>query len=415
MSGVKGYQGNTERVLNEFKEILSLPPERVTDIGVSIPIPTFEESTVIELAQRAKRNYISMYSLITVDIPVYIVGDIHGNIFDLMRILIMAGPPPQSRFLFLGDYIDRGQYSIECITLLLALNIKYPNHLYLLRGNHEFQRVNEIYGFKDECESVYGNLDVYNELNETFNYMPFAAKVGKEIFAVHGGISPQISSWRQLKLVKRPISTYDNNIACDLLWSDPSPDTKDFVRSTRGNGVTFGVLAVKEFVKQFKIKHIIRAHQCVKLGIEKFAGDMVYTVFSCSNYADEKGNRCGLIFITGDGEVQSFSLPPIDQIPRENANLTGTAAYSVASKEGEDKEGAEKKVSDIVKRNSILTLNSSPTQKTYMIKKGSFMRLSSSSYHNSYRSARSDIAIEKKSSPKLPKLIVQRPFTAEPN
>ena len=413
MEESKGYQGNTERVLNEFKEILSLPPDKIGEVGVSVAIPTFEQSTVIELANRAKRNYMGMETLLNIERPVYVVGDIHGNIFDLIRILIMAQPPPTSRFLFLGDYVDRGQYSVECTTLLLALNIKYPDHVHLLRGNHEFERVNDIYGFKEECQSIYGNLDVYHALNEAFNYMPLAARIGKEIFAVHGGISPQISSFRQLKLVKRPIPTYDNSIACDLLWSDPSTETKEFLRSQRGNGVTFGTTAVRDFVRQFKLKHIIRAHQCVPYGIEKFAGDYVLTVFSCSNYTEGQNNRCGLIFVTMESELQLFSLPPINQIPREEALLTGSAVYAAAAGEGE--EGDAAKQMDAIKRNSILTLNSSPAQRTFMFKRGSFMRLSSSGYHNSYRSARSDLSIEKKAASTLPKLKTKRPLTAEPN
>ena len=358
-----GYRGNTERVLDEFKELLSLTPDRLSEVGVTIPIPTFDENSVIELANRSKRNYMGQETLLQIEKPVYIIGDIHGNIFDLIRVLIMSGVPPGNRFLFLGDYVDRGQYSVECITLLLALSVKYPNNVFLLRGNHEFERVNEMYGFKAECEFIYGNLNVYNALNQAFEWMPLAARVGKDIFAVHGGISPQFSSFRQLKLVKRPVPTYDNNIACDLLWSDPSTETKEYLRSTRGNGVQFGVGAVKEFARQFKISHIIRAHQCVPKGIEKFAGDILYTVFSCSNYADAMGNRCGIIFIESDGNIQCFSLPPLTQIPRGECKLSGNAGA-----------GGSLKMSDIkndISRNSILSLHSSLHQKTYMVRKGS--------------------------------------------
>lgn len=401
-----GFQGNTERVLNEFKEILSLPPERVTEVGVTVPIPTFDESTVIELANRAKRSYIGMDTLLNIQKPVYIIGDLHGNIFDLIRVLVLSGVPPVSRFLFLGDYVDRGQYSVEVITLLLALSVRFPEHIYLLRGNHEFERVNEMYGFKMECESIYGDLKVYNALNEAFNWMPLAARVGKEIFAVHGGISPQISSFRQLRLVKRPITTYDNNIACDLLWSDPSTETKDFLRSQRGNGVTYGVNAVKDFLRQFKIEHIVRAHQCVPLGIERFAGDSVYTVFSCSNYADASGNRCGIMFVPDQGPLQLFSLPPITQIPRDKALLSGKSAQG----NGQNTLSLND-VKNEVSRNSILSLNTRFTQRTYMTRKNSGIRgvVSSLSLPRS-SSAQSTSNVEEANLPPLK----PRPQTAEP-
>lgn len=370
-------QGNTEKVLSAFSELLNLPPERITEVGVTVPIPTFDEKTVVELANRAKRTYMGMETLITVEKPVYVVGDLHGNIFDLIRVLVLSGPPPKSRFLFLGDYVDRGQYSIEVITLLLALNVKYPNLVYLIRGNHEFERVNETYGFKAECEELYNNsLKAYKALNECFQWMPLAAKVGKEIFAVHGGISPQVSSFRQLKLIKRPIESYDGNVCCDLLWSDPSNDTKDFLRSQRGNGVTYGVTAVRDFVRQFKIKHILRAHQCVPLGIEKFAGDILYTVFSCSNYADASGNRCGLVFVQEDEGLQLFSLPPIEQIERSIALVQ--PIYQTSDDSGNIKLADS---SNDIKRNSMLSLMSNPNSSSYSLKKKhskiSYTRLSS--------------------------------------
>ncbi|OHT09875.1 Ser/Thr protein phosphatase [Tritrichomonas foetus] len=321
-------RGIADRILNDYSSVLSLAPDKIGELGVTVPIPTFSEQSIKEISDRAKDVFIAQETLIDVPAPIYVIGDLHGNVFDLVRILIMAGPPPINRFLFLGDYVDRGQYSVEIVTLLFALVSKYPDHVYLLRGNHEFARVNSTYGFQDECETLYKTKVLYDYINDCFNYMPLAAVIGNEIFCVHGGISPQVSSFRQLKRVKKPIVEYDNNVACDLTWSDPSMDTKEYLRSSRGNGVTFGVTAVRTFLKSFNIKHILRAHQCVQLGIERFAGDSVYTIFSCSNYTDANGNRCGLVYIQENMSIQSFSLPPIDQIPREKALMTGELYYN---------------------------------------------------------------------------------------
>ena len=320
-------RGIAEQIIGAFSEILSLPAERLSEVGVTVPIPTFNVNAIKALTDRAKETFKTQETLIDIEPPVYVIGDLHGNIFDLIRVLVLSGPPPSNRFLFLGDYVDRGQYSIEIIALLFAFMAKYPQHMFLIRGNHEFERVNSVYGFHQELIDIYGGYapELYETVNNCFNYMPLAALVGGDIFCVHGGISPQLSSVRQLKRVKRPIAVYDGSIACDLTWSDPSVETKEFLRSTRGNGVAFGVNAVKEFQKIFKVRHVIRAHQCVELGIERFAGDVVYTVFSCSNYQDAGGNRCGLIYINPEGKLQSFSLPPIDQVPRETALLSGDA------------------------------------------------------------------------------------------
>ena len=213
--------------------------------------------------------------------------------------------------------------------------------------------------FKEECETYYGETNLYNEFNNAFDWMPLVCTVGKQLFCVHGGISPQVTSVRQIKHLKRPLTVYDNSIACDLVWSDPSSDTKDYSRSTRGNGVAFGNTAIKEFLRLFHMKQIIRAHQCVQLGIEKF-NDQLITVFSCSNYADASGNRCGLIFVKENCELQTFSLPPLEQIPRAQALFSGAAGVGgIVSKQAGSALSLEG-ISNSQQRGSILCLIQQP-------------------------------------------------------
>lgn len=310
-------------ILNAYAPILSIGPDKITEIGVTIPIPTFNENTLTSIVTIARDIFMMQETLIDVPLPVYVVGDLHGNIFDLIRILIMTGPPPKNRFLFLGDYVDRGQYSIEIVTLLFALLAKYPEHIFLIRGNHEFSRVNEVYGFKNEVISLYKSQLLFDNFNKCFNYMPLVALISKSIFCVHGGISQQIASLKQLKKIKRPIPDYVNNITSELTWNDPSPDVEDYSTNVRGNCVVFGAQAVQNFLTSFKLKHIFRAHQVVDLGIEKFAGDGLYTIFSCSNYQEGLKNRCGILLVHENEEIQTFSLPEIVQIPREKCLTSG--------------------------------------------------------------------------------------------
>lgn len=299
-----------DKIIFAYKEILSLPPENLPEIGKTIPIPTFEIPILLEIAKRAEVHFASQNSLLRVKPPLYIIGDIHGNLFDLIRLLVMAGVPPISKFLFLGDYVDRGHYSIEVLALLFSLSINYPDHVYILRGNHEFENVNCVYGFRKEVQDQIGDMTVYDAFNHCFEYISIVAQVGSSIFAVHGGISSQVTTFQQIESFTKPIGNIENHVCSDLLWSDPTIETADYARSIRGFGMNFGVKAVQEFVKTFNIKHVIRAHQCVLKGIEKFADGFLYTVFSCSNYSDMK-NYCGLIFINENEDIEAFSLPPV--------------------------------------------------------------------------------------------------------
>jgi diadenosine tetraphosphatase ApaH/serine/threonine PP2A family protein phosphatase len=163
--------------------------------------------------------------------------------------------------------------------------------------------------------------------------MPIAAVISKSVFCVHGGISPLLTSLNQIKTLKRPIISYDFTVLYDILWSDPSTDVLEYSQSTRGTGTVFGTVAVREFLARFNLRVVIRGHECVDDGIELFAGDSLYTVFSSSNYQDSSGNRCGLIYITPDVELQTFSLPPLVQVPRD------AAALSVAESDVPDPKG----------------------------------------------------------------------------
>lgn len=308
-------------ILSAYQPLLTLDPQNVSKIGESVPIPRFEDAILSELLKGTVQLLQKQPVLLHLKAPIYLVGDIHGNIFDLLRIFLTAESPPNSRFLFLGDFVDRGQYSIEVVTLLFALQLVYPNHIFLIRGNHEFESVNRFYGFENECNTYYKGTKIYEEFNATFGYMPLAAIVNNKIFCVHGGLSPKLTSINQFEIIKRPIKSYDYEFVADLVWSDPSTEHSNFVENHRGTGVTFGSHAVNEFLRVFGFQHIVRAHQCVQFGVASFNGKTVYTVFSCSNYAEASGNRCGLMYVQADGNTQLFSLPPVDQMDRASCNM----------------------------------------------------------------------------------------------
>jgi protein phosphatase len=307
-------------VVQSFRPLLELDRLYCDEIGRTIPIPTFESDVLSQLCEGAMSIFDHADIVLHLHPPLYIVGDIHGNIFDLIRVFIHAGPPPRSHFLFLGDYVDRGEYSIEVLALLFALLISYPEHIFLLRGNHEFESMNSVYGFSFEVTSLYQSSGLFEEFNAVFQWMPLVAILDDQIFCVHGGVAPHAKTIAQLKKIKRPLPSYDVDLVTDLVWSDPCADCRTFDESARGLGVQFGVKTLHDFLTTLNMRMMIRGHQCVQSGIGKFGGDLLYTVFSCSEYEGQE-NRCGLVFVDAELEIELFSLPPMQQIPRDLAGV----------------------------------------------------------------------------------------------
>jgi protein phosphatase len=319
MQPVNGAQA-VRTVLSAYKELFALDSPQLDGLGITFPIPTFDLDVILAVCQAARKNFERNDILLHLKSPLYVVGDIHGNIFDLVRILIHVIPPPQSKILFLGDYVDRGEYSIEVMTLLFALSVAYPDNIILLRGNHEFESANSVYGFASEVNALYPGTDLFTAMNAVFAFMPLVAVIDNEIFCVHGGIAPSLTNLSRLRRIKRPLMNYDSQIVSHLLWSDPCWESETPSGSIRGHGIQFGPKALHDFLSTLRLSKMLRAHECVPTGIARFAGEQLYTVFSSSGY-EGQSNRCGLIFVKGGTEMEFFSLPPIEQVSRMSAVL----------------------------------------------------------------------------------------------
>lgn len=202
-----------------------------------------------------------------------LAGDVHGQFHDLIRIFDIGGFPPTASYLFLGDYVDRGKQSLETICLLLAYKLRYPNKIYLLRGNHEDAKINRVYGFYDECKRRF-NVRLWRTFTDCFNCLPIAAIVEKKIFCMHGGLSPELTSPAQIADVERPTDIPDYGLLCDLLWSDPDATTKGWGDSERGVSCTFGPDKLAHFLENNDLDLICRGHQV-----------RIYSCFSVFLYA----------------------------------------------------------------------------------------------------------------------------------
>ena len=197
------------------------------------------EDSVKELIGKAKEVFIKEDNVQTVHAPVTICGDIHGQFYDLLELFDIGGRCPDTNYLFMGDYVDRGYQSIETLCLLLCLKIRYPTRIYLTRGNHESTEITQLYGFYDECIQKYGNTSVWKSFTDLFNLLPLASIVDDKIFCLHGGLSPEIKTIDQIRDLDRKKDVPNTGPMCDLLWSDPEERTGWGV-SPRGAGYIFG-------------------------------------------------------------------------------------------------------------------------------------------------------------------------------
>lgn len=242
---------------------------------------------------------------------IVVVGDIHGNIESLINIFQAKGDPSITKYLFLGDYVDRGQNSCEVIVLLYAFKCLYPENIHLIRGNHEFRSMNDHYGFKEECykrikikvndKYMYGGQKFYDIITDSFQYLPICAILNEKVFCVHGGITALVEEKSQLMNIQKvgaDFTKYDS-VQAELLWNDPDPNVKTYKRSPRGLGCVFGDEALNDFLQKMDFNVVIRAHQNQMNGYDWTFGENggILTVFSSSDY-------CGT---SNDGAVATVS------------------------------------------------------------------------------------------------------------
>ncbi|XP_074289645.1 serine/threonine-protein phosphatase BSL3 [Silene latifolia] len=266
---------------------------------------------IADLCDSAERIFASEPSVLQLRAPIKIFGDLHGQFGDLMRVFDEYGAPSTAGdiayidYLFLGDYVDRGQHSLETITLLLALKVEHPHNVHLIRGNHEAADINALFGFRIECIERMGERDgiwAWHRFNRLFNWLPLAALIEKKIICMHGGIGRSINHVEQIESIQRPITMEAGSIVLmDLLWSDPTEnDSVEGLRpNARGPGlVTFGPDRVMEFCNNNDLQLIVRAHECVMDGFERFAQGHLITLFSATNYCGT-ANNAGAILVLG--------------------------------------------------------------------------------------------------------------------
>ncbi|KAJ7166926.1 Metallo-dependent phosphatase-like protein [Mycena filopes] len=275
---------------------------------------------IIEKATEVLRSEPNMLAL---EGPVTICGDIHGQYYDLMKLFEIGGNPVDTPYLFLGDYVDRGYFSIECVLYLWALKIWYPTSIFLLRGNHECRHLTDYFTFKLECKHKYSER-IYDACTESFCSLPLAAVLNKQFLCIHGGLSPEFNTLDDLRAIDRFREPPTQGLMCDILWSDPAEDfgtekTADsFLHNhVRGCSYFFTYQAACNFLERNNLLSIIRAHEAQDSGYRMYRKTKttgfpsVMTIFSAPNYLDMYNNKAAVIkYENNVMNIRQFNYSP---------------------------------------------------------------------------------------------------------
>lgn len=380
-------------IFSAYSFVKTLSKEKLLQVGDQSfeenPIPSFDEDLLIHLCQDVQKIFEKEDNIVNIEGDVIVVGDIHGSFHDLLRIINYI-EITNMKALFLGDYVDRGSFSLECITLLFTLKVLKPNQYYLLRGNHEFDSLCSFYGFKKEilnyhnpqkpdemtkkpskhkfkeekhidfeyddefeeeedqvqlqetrCDDYYANHvnincykytdKLYQSFLRAFSYMPISSIINKSSLCLHGGLTPLLTKIDDIRNnIKRPISNFEENILLsDIMWSDPSENLPSFYcENQRGRGKLFNGTVVVNFLKNNNLKRLIRGHECVQNGVVDLFNEKCFTVFSASSYSKDCGNLSGILKVLRKSDkIESIIFPPVHRLKKYDANYYKVMAF----------------------------------------------------------------------------------------
>lgn len=255
--------------------------------------------------------------------PVVIIGDIHGQFHDMMKMLSLEPRDfKNEKFVFLGDYVDRGIFGFEVVMYLLAQKVNYPKNVFQIRGNHESREMTSHFNFRQEALLKY-DQEVYDSIMDCFDNLPLSACINNKFLCLHGGLSPQQN---EIQDIERSIDRFQEipkqGLGCDLIWADPIDDASGEINSNsgfrinqgRGCSFVYGAKSTQKFQKKNKLLTIIRAHEPQCEGFKchhwgKAGMPPVITQFSAPNYCDSYGNKAAIIKIKkGILDVQQFEF-----------------------------------------------------------------------------------------------------------
>lgn len=329
----------TDRVVKSVTPISGRIPgdDEVFDKGTGLPNHAFlrehfkaegriTEDQALKILTMASDCLKKEPNLLTVPAPVTVCGDIHGQYYDLLKLFEIGGDPATTPYLFLGDYVDRGSFSFECLIYLYSLKLNYNSHFWMLRGNHECKHLTSYFTFKNECLHKY-NLKIYEACCESFNALPLAALMNGQYFCVHGGISPDLKTPSDVNKINRFREIPSRGLMCDLVWSDPIEKYDELaddltqgtfgINQVRGCSFAFTYQASCEFLQRSGLLSIIRAHEAQDAGYRMYKNTKtlgfpsLLTLFSAPNYLDTYNNKAAILkYENNVMNIRQFNMSP---------------------------------------------------------------------------------------------------------
>ena len=303
-------------LLKSFDMAMECNPEDVSKRNQTLYMPNIKSTTFQQLFDSVRNMMYDQSSVRYIDPPCIIFGDLHGHFVDIIRIIKKFGFPTDKKFVFLGDIIDRGEFSIETITYIFLLKYFYKENVIIIRGNHEFQNVFTSHGFFEDTRKYSFSHSAVVSMARTLEYLPFACVVGNKYICMHGGIGPSVTL-DGIKKIKLPCETFDEQeIVQDIVWSDPMEEGDGFKKSPRGKGHLFGKDVLTGFLSANNFSCLIRAHEKTMGGVESLFDGKLLTVFSASNYCGNYNNFGGAISINSDLSYEITKFEPLEYLLR---------------------------------------------------------------------------------------------------
>lgn len=285
------------------------------------------QELLLDIIKKASDIFAKEPNLLKLNDPITVVGDIHGQYYDLVKLLEVGGKPGDGQYIFLGDYVDRGSFSIEVVALLFCIKIAYPKRVRMLRGNHECRQMTSFFNFREECEYKYDE-GVYNAFMDAFDTLPLAAVINGKFLAVHGGLSPNLTNLKALNSIDRFLEPPREGLLCDLIWSDPyekddldkgkkGKEQQFLPNQVRGCSFYYTFDCVNKFLQKNSLLSVIRAHEAQLEGYKMHKTNpvtgfpSVITIFSAPNYCDCYNNKGAILkFDNSTLNVLQFNCAP---------------------------------------------------------------------------------------------------------